>query len=374
MLGLSVRQLTPFFALAKGSEGEAMDATRRGDDAAAQEQLGKAVAAYTEIIGMADAGTEAREEAWYGVARCEYRRGNWWRSFDALERSFPKRFERPEVEGRIKLEMYIGERLWGMGTKPVPGAMADGSQLNGYQAASRVYKAAIFNQPTAQDAPLALLRRGDASGLEGNWKEAAGFYRQVVTYYPESEPAMQARSSLTEAVYRQEWPTGFPEAARDDLNVVMDDVERSDPASLSPEAEERRQRAVAIANNLEAETKLRHAKEYLRSIRVKKSRDSAVFLLGDIVSHYPNTSQAGEASDILRGMGIEPPMVLSDGSRFPLARPWTGTDPAASGAGSTGGSVELEGQSGISGDALPPSPTRETVYQSPFESAPATNP
>lgn len=367
--GLSIRQLEPFFALAKGSEAAALEARERGDENTYRDQIEKAIGAYMSVISMADAGTEAREEAWYGVARCEYRRGNWWSSFDALERSFPQQYERSEVAGRVKLEMYIGERLWRIGTEPAPQAVVEGNQLSGYQAASKVYAAAIFNQPIASDAPLALLRRGDACTMEGEWKEAVKYYRQVVEYYPESDQAMQARSSLAEAVLRQEWATGFPEAGREDLSTLMGDVERSHDR-LSPEAQERRQRAVELANNMEAETKLRQAKEYLRSIRLKKSRDAGVFLLGEIVSRFPTTAQATEAADILRGMGIEPPMALSDGTRFPLGPSWAADrDEAASTgeSGLAGGSVQLGGQDDITDSAvssfLPPSPTREPVYE-----------
>ncbi|MCC8179649.1 MAG: hypothetical protein LIP23_01865 [Planctomycetes bacterium] len=368
--GMSVRQLSPYFSLAKGLEGEALSSRQRGDENAFADQLRKAVDAYMEIVSMADAGNEAREEAWYGVARCEYRLGNWWRAFDALERSFPRQFDRNEVAGRIKLEMFIGERLWRMAANPVPDASQDGQPLTGYQAASRVYAAAVFNQPSAEDAPLALLRRGDAASLEADWKNAATYYRQVVEYFPESEPAMQARSSLTEAIYRQEWPAGFPEAAREDVASIMDDVERAN-AELTEEAEERRVRAVAVANNLEAENKLRHAKEYLRALRVRKSRDAAVFLLGDIVSLYPGTEQAGEASEILRGMGIEPPVALTDGDRFPLTAGWSGaeqqpadTEAAAQLAsdmitpGFSGGTVALEGQVTSQSIVWPPPPPK----------------
>lgn len=335
--GLDARRLEPFFELAKGSEKAALEARKRNDEQTYRLELIKAIDGYNEIVAMADASTEAREEAWYGVARCEYRRENYWRAFDALERSFPREFDKAEVEGRVKLEMYIGERLWRIGHAMVPGVIQDGLGLTGYQAASRVYAAAVFNQPGAKDAPLALLRRGDAAAMETNWQEAAKFYRTVVQYYPESEAAMQARSSLAEAVYRQEWPAGMPEAARTDLASVMDNVEKTE-RRLSPPAEERRQRAVVLANDLEANNKLRQAKDYMTKMRVKKSRDAAVFLLGDVVSHYPDTEQAREAADLLRGMGLEPPLVLSDGSRFPLVAPEEG----APGRGA--GSVRVERQ------------------------------
>jgi tetratricopeptide (TPR) repeat protein len=170
-----------------------------------------------------------------------------------------------------------------------------------------------------------MLRRGDAMAMEENWEEAAKFYRSAIEYYPESEPAMQARSSLAEAVYRQEWPAGFPEAARSDLARVMSDVERNDEI-LSGPAEERRRRAVALANNLEAENLLRTAKSYMSQIRVRKSRDAAVFQLGEIVSRYPDTEQAAEAEGLLREMGIEPPMRLAEGNRFPIAPHWEAPD------------------------------------------------
>lgn len=398
--GMSIRQLEPFFALAKGSEGAALEAREKNDEAAYFDQLRKSMAAYQDIIDMADAGHEAREEAWYGVARCEYRMGNWWRAFDALERSFPKQYEKSEVAGRIRLEIYIGERLWRMGNDLVADADPEGNQLNGYQAASRVYAAVVFNNPNSEDTALALLRRGDAAALESQWEDAARFYRQVVEYFPESEAAMQARSSLTEAIYRQEWPRGFPEAARNDVASIMDDVERAD-SRLTEEAEGRRQRAVQVANELEADHKLKQAKEYMRSFRVKKSRDAAVFLLGDICSLYPGTAQAEEAAGMLQGMGIEPPMVLSDATRFPLTAGWSGREGVFAGDGgagqatlggapaaapvdaegetpadpfadpftdpfidnTTGGSTYTAGQNTSYGDVLPPSPSRETVFE-----------
>ncbi len=334
--GMNPRQLEPFFELAKGFEKRALDFRKMNNDAAYRDSLARAVDGYMEIIAMADASSEAREEAWYGVARCEYRRENYWRAFDALERSFPEQFQRDEVAGRIRLEMFIGERLWRMGENPAPDSRRNGELMTGYQAASRVYAAALFNQPNAADAPLAMLRRGDAMAMEENWEEAAKFYRSVIEYYPDSEPAMQARSSLTEAVYRQEWPAGFPEAARSDVARVMDDVEREGGA-LSGAAAERRRRAVALANDLEAENLLRTAKNYMNQIRVRKSRDAAVFQLGEIVSNYPDTAQASEAAELLRGMGIEPPMRLSDGERFPITPHWRPEDMPSRGEAVLGG-------------------------------------
>ncbi len=344
--GLNQRQLDPFFDYAKNYEKDALNAKKIDNEAAYQDNLKKSLDAYMEIIAMADAGGEAREEAWYGVARCEYRRENWWKAFDALERSFPKDFDRTEVDGRVKLEMFIGERLWRLGYTPVIGAEKDGQPQNGYQAAARVYAAAIFNQPVSKDAPLALLRRGDAAAMDGDWKEAAKFYRSVVQYYPESEPAMQARSSLTEAVYRQDWPAGLPEAARTDLSNIMQEVEKPEKV-LSPAAEERRQRAVTLANDLDAAQKLSQAKDYLKNIRRKKSRDAAVFLLGEIVSRYPTTMQAQEAAMMLQDMGIQPPMVLSDGNHYPLAGNWYGGETPKTGAGS----VRLAGQDDRTGNS-----------------------
>lgn len=342
--GMSLEQLQPYFDQAKGSERAALEAKKYGDNFLYRKNLDRAVEQYTELIAMADAATEAREEAWYGVARCEYRRENWWRAFDALERSFPSKYDRDEVEGRIRLEMFIGERLWRMGHAPAPDARKDGTTMPGYQAASRVYTAALLNNPGAKDAPLALLRRGDAAAMEEDWQEAAKFYRSVVQYYPESEPAMQARSSLAEAVYRQEWPAGIPEAGRAEMGKSMTEVETTD-RKLSREAEERHKRAVDLANNEDAGTKLRQAKDYMSNVRVKKSRDAAVFLLGQIVSYYPGTPQAQEASELLLTMGIEPPMTLSDGSRFPQTSGWVSAYEEAVNAEAAGGSVRVEGQS-----------------------------
>lgn len=356
-IGMSSRQLEPFFDLAKGHEKNALAAKKINNGPLYRDELKRAIDAYMEIIAMADSGHDAREEAWYGVARCEYRRENWWKSFDALERSFPSKFNKQEVEGRIKLEMFIGERLWRMGHSPVVDARNEDQPLTGFQAASKVYAAAVFNQPNAKEAPLALLRRGDAAAMDGDWKEASKLYRTVVQYYPDSEPAMQARSSLAEAVYRQEWPSGFPEAARNDLASFMTEVEAPEQ-TLSGPAEERRQRAVALANSHEADMKLRQAKDYMQKIRVKKSRDAAVFQLGEIVSHYPNTPQANEAANLLLGMGIEPPMVLSSGNRYPVPSGGaTMLDRVANtmaAGGNGGGSIDLRRQPDIRGDMYSP--------------------
>lgn len=371
IIGMTVRQLEPFFALAKGTEGEALNARRRNDDAVYHDMLNKARAAYMEIVSMADAGNEAREEAWYGVARCEYRLGNWWRSFEALERSFPEEYQPGEVAARMKLETFVGERLWRLGNAPVPDARYDNQSLNGYQAAARVYSALIANQPSHDDAPLALLRQGDAASLRGDWERASRFYRQVVEYYADSEQAMQARSSLAEAIYRQEWPTGMPEAARRDAQVVMEDVERSD-VLLSPDAADRRRRAVEVANNTDAEIKLRHAKEYLGSMRMRKSRDGAIFLLKDIINLYPGTSQATEAGEMLVAMGIEPPRPAGNVAYSPFSQPSPWGDQQENpnlydnfaGLDETDSYVTLDVPADIpSFTNLPGSPTRETVYQ-----------
>lgn len=361
--GMSARQLAPFFSLAKGSEGAALEASGTGDTSAYRQRLENAINAYMEIVSMADAGTEAREEAWYGVGRCEYRLGNWWKAFDALERSYPARYDPREVEARVKLEMFVGERLWQMGDAPAPDA-----DLAGYQAASRVYRAVLFNQPRSDNAPLALLRQGDAAARDKDWDEAGKYYRQLVETYPDSDEAMRARSSLAETIYSKEWPTGMPEEAIKDVKMLMDDVYRTED-SLSPEAVERRSKAEAAVDGADAAMKLRQAKEYLAKMRTKKSRQGAAFLLSDIVSKYPNTPQAEEAKAILDSIGVRPLDTASKGTASSALT-------AESRYGEEGDSgvnygfgasdaippmVELEPTSG-----LPPSPTRETVYGQPM--------
>jgi tetratricopeptide (TPR) repeat protein len=329
--GMSIRQLEPFFALAKGTEGRALEAKRSGEPGVFVDQLTKSIAAYMDIISMADASGEAREEAWYGVARCEYRLENWWRAFEAIERSFPKTFAPDEVAGRVRLEMFIGERLWRAGDNAARDAIVEGRQLSGYQAASQVYAAVLFNQPSANDAPLALLRRGDAAALHHDNAEAAKYYRQLITYYPDNEHALQARSSLAEAIYRQDWPAGLPEAARDDVASIMADVERSQGV-LSEEAATRRERAVAVVNDDAAGMKLRHAKEYLTSMRTRRSRQGAITLLSDVVTMYPGTPQAGEAREILVSLGVQPPRPLPEpASPFAIHDPFADFDRTGAG-------------------------------------------
>ncbi|MDR3210786.1 MAG: tetratricopeptide repeat protein [Planctomycetota bacterium] len=375
------RQPDTFFALAKGSEGAALEARERRDDSTYYSQLEKSRQAYLDIIGMADAGGEAREEAWYGVARCEYRLGNWWRSFEALERSFPREFLPAEVERRLQLEMFVAERLWRYGNSPITEARVAGRGLDGYQAAARVYAAVVHNAPIGAEAPLALLRQGDAAGFRSDWEDAARHYRRLIEYYPDSEESLQARSSLAETIYRREWPTGLPEAARNDANLVMEDVE-GHTESLSPEARERRERAVAVANQRERELKLRQAKDYLRLVRLRKSREGAVFILRDVVALYPGTEEATEAGEILLSLGETLPEELS-GERSPFTTATATTTTSVAPAGTTTLTATPEGDvlwdgSNYSPPAalvtlgegdyslLPPSPSRETIYQSPI--------
>ncbi len=367
--GLSIRQLEPFFALAKGTEGQALEARRTNNDTMYYEMLSKSIDAYMHIITSADAGGEAREEAWYGVARCEYRLANWWKAFQALERSFPDQYNPGEVAGRMKLESFIGERLWRMGYEPIPDAKDGNMPLNGYQAAARVYAAMVDNVPAHDDTPLALLRQGDAASLINDWDNAARFYRQLVEYFPDSEEAMQGRSSLAEAIYRQEWPRGFPEAARDDVQSIMGDVVRAD-SDLSPDAQDRRRRAEEVANTLDADIKLRHAKEYLKSVRLKKSRDGAVFLLQEIVRMYPRTEQAGEAGELLVSLGITPDVPVDSGYT-PFVPNTYAAEPEFDPYGTPSGYAETDDSyvnfdipTDIPTMGLPASPTRETVYQS----------
>jgi Uncharacterized protein conserved in bacteria len=367
--GLSVRQLEPFFALAKGTEGQALEARRTGNDAAYYEMLRKSIDAYMHIVTSADAGGEAREEAWYGIARCEYRMANWWRAFQALERSFPEEYNPGEVAGRMKLESFIGERLWRMGDTPVQDARDKNMPLNGYQSAARVYAAMVENVPAHDDTPLALLRQGDAASLINDWDNAARYYRQLVEYFPDSEEAMQGRSSLTEAIYRQEWPRGFPEAARDDVQNIMGDVVRAD-SGLSAEALDRRRRAEEVANDLDADIKLRHAKEYLKSVKLRKSREGAVFLLQEIVRMYPRTEQAAEAGDLLLSLGVTPEAPVDPVGHTPFVPqtypPEPEFDPygTPSGYADTDSYVTFDIPTDIPAMGLPASPTRETVYQS----------
>lgn len=305
--GMTVRQLEPLFMLAKGSESAALEAKKSDDDVAYRDQLSKGVKAYMDIVNQADAGNEAREEAWYGVARCEYRLGNWWRTFEALERSYPKEYSKPDVESRVKLEMFAADRLYSLREAIAPDAVDEDKPLSGYMAAAKVYAAVAFNQPRNAQAPRAVLRGGDIAAFYGKWDEAERFYRQVVKNYGDTDEAMQARASLMEVLYRRDWPSGFPEEGRRDIRLMRDDLERAG-SNNSELTKERLRRANSAGAEYEAEIKLNNAIDYMRSVRAgKKAQQAALFLLNDVIDKYPNTKAAADARRILdEGSGNRP--------------------------------------------------------------------
>ncbi len=265
-------------------------------------QGGEAIEDAMSIYRMAvhnGAQGRALEEAYLGLARCEYAQGNHWQAFRAVESSFPKEFDRTALDLRARMELDLGEKLVQRAGQPVDGALdKDGKTLNGFQAALQIFDAMIYNDQKGPLIPRALRRKAYCLTQLKDYDEAEKTYfilQNSFAYSPENAPA---KLELIELLALKTKGDGGIKARRQEQVVEMLREVKTDPGSDTPEIKQKIEQAEAAVRENQAAARLQEVRYHLKRGGAKDEA-AAKFLLEDILRLYPDAESAKEAQKML---------------------------------------------------------------------------
>ncbi len=271
-------------------------------------KMGEVETARAEFERAVAAGLNGREhlEALFGLGRCQILQGELWEAFQNLEASFPGELEAEAVSARVKVEFDLAQRLLKLAGQPVPGAVDDKKNLTGWEAASRVFAAIVYNDPLASEAPAALLASGDCLERLGRWPEAEQNYRRLIAAHPDTNEGRLARAALAELLVRHRRESGRADRAAREAAQLLDEAiagEKPEPAGAGAGLKEKIAAAQQARDEAQAADLIERARFYLRG--TERQRKSGLFVLQDAVHKYPQTKAAQEARKLLDQAGVE---------------------------------------------------------------------
>lgn len=262
------------------------------------ESIEDAMAIYRMAIHNG-AKDRALEEAYLGLARCEYARGNYWQSFRAVESSYPQQFSRQALDQRARMEMDLAKLLLQRAGQPVEGALDKaGKQLNGYQTAATVFDAVVYNDPKGPFAPAALRQKAQCQKELQDYDEAAKTYYTLLNTYPHSPEVAEARLEQVELLALKTRNEGGIKGQQQDRVVEMLRKAKTEQKSDDPAYQEKIRQVEAQVQENQAGARLQEAKYYIKR-GGGKAEAAAKFMLEDILRRYPGTKAVPEAQELL---------------------------------------------------------------------------
>lgn len=267
-----------------------------------EDALDDAMSIYRMAVHNGAQG-RALQEAYLGLARCEYARGNYWQAFRAVESSYPKEFDRAELDLRAQMEMDLGQLLQKQSAQKVGDAMdKDGKPLSGYQAAAQVYESVVYNDPKGPYTPTALRRRAQCLKELKDYDEAEKTYYTLSNTFPHSKENIEAKLELIELLALKTKDTGGIKAQDQDRVTDMIRQAKTRQESNDPSYKQKIEQAeTALAEN-RAAARLQEAKFYIKR-GGDKAESAAKFILEDILRLYPDTTAAKEARQMFDKLG-----------------------------------------------------------------------
>lgn len=260
------------------------------------ESVKDAMAIYRMALHNGASGA-AREEAYLGLARCEYRLGNYWRSFQAVQSSLPDQFDARALQLRSRMEMDLASILEQLAQKPVKGSKGkDDKELSGYQAAAIIYEAVIYNDPKSDFARKALQRQALCYQNSGDLNEAEKSYYKLVNTFPRSQEALQAQPEMVKLLALKSKGEGGLRGKKYD--EAIDRIRQSKTISGGKNFQEKVKQAEQAVQENAAETKFNEAM-YYRKRGGRQAQASAEFLLRDIIRRYPQTKAGKQAQELV---------------------------------------------------------------------------
>lgn len=261
-------------------------------------RLEEALTAYQGVIAVGE--SPSLSEAYFGVGRCEARRGRHWTAFSAIEKSFPKEFHADAVSRRVHLEFSLGKAVMALGDAPVADAVEGAKTLTGYEAGARIFAAIVYNDPQSLVAPRSRLLLGDCQLALRRTAEAATTFRRAIRACQGRPEALEAKAGLIRALAEHPYPDNVPPEVFTEIEELLRQC--TIVPEMTPELKERVEKAQASRNELHAKEMLRKARFYLLG-KTKAGRKAARFLLEDLLHRYPETASAGEAQTLLSKIG-----------------------------------------------------------------------
>lgn len=261
-----------------------------------EDAVREAMAIYRMALHNGAQGV-AKEEAYLGLARCEYRLGNYWQSYKAVESSFPQEFEHAKIQLRSRMEMDLAQLLAQKKSEPIPGSEEKGGKpMTGYQAGAAVYNTVIYNDPKSEFARQALRYRGLCLKDAGELEEAEKSYYMLVNTYPSSREALEAGPEMVELQALKSRGEGGLRGKKYDeaINRLR---QSKTVTSAGEDFNGKIEKAQQAVDESAAETRLKEA-QYYRSRGGRKGNDAAEYILADIIKRYPQTQAGQEAQKI----------------------------------------------------------------------------
>ena len=243
-------------------------------------------------------------QARLGRAWVLFRRRAFLSAFEEAEASFPEtRPDEEELAERIRLEAGIGRYLLGYGAEELPPEVGGEKKETGYSAASRVFRAILYNDPKGPLTPQVLFWLGDALSGTGDHREAARAWRTLANRFGDHRLADKARlraaTALARAATAEET---LDEEALAEAEAFLEEVRGHETPRVTGKE------LAGVRNVLDAA----RARKLLASARfylarpTERSRTSARFVLRDLVRRYPESDAAAEARALLTELGVDP--------------------------------------------------------------------
>ncbi|MFH0910315.1 MAG: hypothetical protein V1918_02215 [Planctomycetota bacterium] len=259
----------------------------------------KALKEYDAFLGRPENGDLALA-AHFGRGKALRSLGRLLEAFEEMEQSFPPMPNTQEIEARCAIEMEIGKQWLALGAKPVsPGGSDPEKNESGYQAASRVFQAVVYNDPQGALAPEAILGLGDAELGLSHFERAENTYLRLVRDYARSPWSDVARVRAARSMALRHPKEGMQSSLLLGAEELLSAVGAT-PWAYAPaaaEVEETRK----LLNEGRADEDLARAEFYLKGPN-ERAKNAGAYLLRAIQERYAGTPAATKARERLRAL------------------------------------------------------------------------
>ncbi|OIO39738.1 MAG: hypothetical protein AUJ75_00960 [Candidatus Omnitrophica bacterium CG1_02_49_10] len=243
----------------------------------------RARAEFEKLVKYFSDATEA-PEAQYHVGLCYEKTGNPYKAFQEYQKVvdiYPNSEYFDEV---IKREYEIGDRMLTEDKRKIAGL----ALFSAADTAVEVFKKVAENAPYGAYGDKAQYKLAVAYTKMYEWEQARDAFEKVITDYPESDLADDAKLQLAVISFKASKNASYEKEATDEALNEYDEFLKK-----YPESSERDKAEGAIGELLEkkAESSYKSAQFYER---IKKPR-SAIIYYEDIANNYPSSQWADKA-------------------------------------------------------------------------------
>lgn len=250
------------------------------------------------------------KKAYFGKGKSLYRLKKYLDSFIALEQSFPLRPITSEISERCRLQFIIGKKIAELKNAYVgrPKGIFR-KRENGYQAAIRIFKAVIYNDPQGVIVPQVMLEMGDAYYSLGKFRAAYKTYIELTRLFPENPlveiARIKAAKCLADNSSAVAGRSRGSQEKEDTLEAerLLKKAEKSDLLKKNVALKKEYTSARNMLSVKAADEQLQAAEFYLKKSD-ERSRKSGLFVLQEILRRYPGTSAASAAKQKLIELGV----------------------------------------------------------------------